>query len=502
MSQDLVSQALAALRQKNYAQARGLIFEYAKFNSLELPHYLIKGLAELSLQDWGASQLTFAEAVKKFPHQPRLWINLGMAQENLGHIEEAVEAFEQAMDLSHNFADAYGNLSNLYRKQGRFKKAEDMAHRAYELGAPKAQALNSLALAMSGQGHYQAAARVFEQARQQDAHNPFIIANLANLYVDQLNFETAWPLYAEARALEDHSVIRRDEGMARLLAGDFIQGWPLYEARLDLPGALRTHPSFPRWKGEPLANKKILLVAEQGFGDVLQFCRYGRFLSEQGAELLWLVRTPLKRLLQDNLSGIVLAEDDPIPMADFWLPILSLPYALMKWHPSDVSAEPYIKASVGPRLSLDDSRRHIGLVWMGSSTHARDHERSIDLQRLEPLWGIPSVSFYAPFIGSNLEMACQQVPIQLLGNQIRDFADTAAILKQLDCVITVDTAVAHLAGALGVETHLLLPYCPDWRWGVSGEKTYWYHSIKVYRQASYGDWGPTISQLVNVVGQH
>jgi len=496
MSQDLVVQALSALRQKNFTAARDCVAAYANDNPLEFQHYLIKGLAEIALGDWQAARDTFEEAVQNFPHQPQLWLNLGIAAENLDLADEAIESYEHSLDLKAEQADACGNLSNLYRKQGRFSEAEDMAHRAYELGAPKAQALNVLGLALAKQGKFEAAGKILSEARQLDSNDPAILANLANLAVDQLKLDAAWPLFAAARIANDSAVIRRDEGMARLLAGDAARGWPLYEARLELPKALRLRPQCPRWNGEPLQGKRLLLVAEQGFGDTIQFCRYGRVLAEMGATLLWTVPGPLRALLADNLPGLVMTEGELLPDVDYWLPLMSLPLTTGKLAYADAPAAPYLRAPSTPMLPAPKKdAKKIGLVWTASPTNDRDHEKSMHIEDLAPLWKLPNTQFYAPFVNPRLAQITKE-PVIRLDHLIGDFADTAALLMQLDCLVSVCTAAAHLAGALGVKTYVLLPHCPDWRWGVSGETTPWYLSVTLLRQPKFGDWESVISNLI------
>lgn len=501
MTTDHVTKALAALRQKDFLTAQECMSAYAEENPLEFQHYLIKGIAELSLKQWDKAISTFTEAVSYFPHQPQLWANLGIAQENLGKIDEAADSYEHSLELQRDQFEVCGNLSNIYRKQGRLEEAEHLAHRAYELGAPKAQALNSLGLVLGKQGKFEAAEKAYRQALELEPDNSAVIANLANLFVDQLKMNEAWPLFAKVRSSPNNAVTRRDEGMAWLLAGDYAMGWLLYEARLELPTALRILPSCPRYKGESLTGKKLMLVAEQGFGDVIMFCRYGKYLADQGAELIWVVPAPLQRLLGDNLPGQVYAEHVPLPDVDYYLPMMSLPLVLGKTSPGDMPATPYIKAPDAPALpKAKANKQKIGLVWLGSPTHERDHERSISLEHFTPLFTSIDAQFYAPFTGGGLEKVAEEIkeqtPILPLAKHITDFSVTAAFLKQLDCLITVDTATAHLAGALGVKTYLLLQHCPDWRWGLSGETTPWYESVTLLRQPRYGDWDSVIGKLV------
>jgi tetratricopeptide (TPR) repeat protein len=591
MAQDLVAQALASLRQGDFASARANMQAHAADHQREAQHYLIEGLATLAMSDWSAARDVFGKACADFPDNPQFWFNRGLAEENLNQLGDAEASYQRSLSIKPEQGAIFGNLSNIYRRQRRFPEAVQMACRAVAAGAEKAEALNVLALALGKQGNFGEAQKALDEALLLAPDDPAFLANRANLAVDQLNFAEAWGFFASARAADDSAIIKRDEGMARLLAGDYATGLPLYEARLELPQALRLHPPCPRWRGEPLDGKTLLLVSEQGFGDTIQFSRYAQPLVDAGANLLWTVREPLVRLLAANVAGQVIAEGEvtgdlvPLPLAggvggglgvcptaqtspssiqnplqntetnppdlppcppptpptsgrgalaaDYWMPILSLPLAL-GMQAATTSAAPLFRAPVEPKLPDANAKRKIGLVWSGSASHERDHERSIPLALLAPLWDKIDAQFYAPFKGA--ANALKQVrhsreggnpsprvcaeqdsyaryrsqmdsrlrgndvekgfPILSLDHLITDFADTAALLAQLDCLITVDTAAAHLAGALGVPTYLLLPHCPDWRWGSSGETTRWYAHMTLLRQPRYGDWASVIERLL------
>ena len=496
MSKDLVTQALTALRDRNYLAALDAINGHAQSEPFNIQHYLIKGLSQIALLQWADAEETFTRAIKAFPHQPQLWLNHGIVKENLAKINEAAESYEECIGLDPEQPQACGNLSNIYRKQGRFAESERMAHAAYEKGADKAQALNSLGLALGKQGKFYEAEKVFQQALSLASPSSITLGNLANLAIDQLDFCKAWPLFAAASLVNKHSIIQRDEGMAHLLAGNFATGWPLYEERLGLPGALRIKPACPRYNNQSLCGKKLLVIAEQGLGDTIMFCRYGKYLADQGAILVWAVQKSLQPLLSGQLPGDVLSETDELPATDYYLPMLTLPLATQKLMPSDVSFYAYLKATITkPPPKKNKGTRNIGLIWSGSPTHERDHERSFDLLKLEPIWKNIAANYFALFKGCSLNEITTDIPVISLSDQICDFADTAAWLNHMDIIISVDTAVAHLAGAMGIETHLLLPYCPDWRWGTAGSTTPWYPSVKLYRQPSYGDWESVIKTL-------
>lgn len=494
MAEQLISRALAALKQQNFAEARDCVAAFGRKHPLELQHYLIAGLAEMALGEWGPASLTFAAALEKHPKEAQLWANLGLAQENLGDYRHAASCYEQSLALQPGQSEAYGNLANVYSQLGRFQEAESMARQALELGAPRAQALNTLGGILLKQNRPEEGEKILREALALAPNDPLVLSNLANLAVDRLDFAAAWPLFKQARAAGDLPEIRRNEAMARLQSEDYEAGWKLYEARLELPTGLRTRPACPRWRGKNLSGKKLLLLSEQGFGDTIQFCRYGKLAQERGAEICWAVQKPLQKLLAGNVPGEVGNESAP-PAADYYIPLLSLPLALGRLRPEEAPKPPYLKAPAGPALPPTGKRRKIGIVWSGSPTNARDFEKAIPLPALAPLWKLPDIQFYAPFLNPRLEELTDQ-PIIRLDPLIKDFGDTAALLAQLDCLVSVDTATAHLAGAMGLSTIALLAYCPDWRWGTRGEKSAWYPSAVLLRQPKPNDWDSVIAQLV------
>ena len=486
--------ALEALKRKDFAAALALMAREDERN-FGVSHFLIKGLSESALKDWAAALATFTAASLRFPDYALFWLNRGIAEENLHLPEAAITSHERCLALNPLQAEACGNLSNLYRNTRRGVEAsvaaEAMARRALALGADQGDALNCLALALEKQGKVDEAREVFLQAHQAAPDKALILANHANLETNIFNFAAAWPLFAAARAISDDAVFRHDEGLARLLSGDSERGFALFEARLENPEALRIRPSCPRWQGESLKGKKLLIVAEQGFGDVIHFCRYESCLPE--GDLVWAVPKNLVRLLKPSLRGEVLDETAPLPACDYYVPMMSL--GLLNSVPLEGI---YLSAPATPLLPKGSHPLKIGIVWAGSKTHRRDDERSIPLKLFAPILESVPADFYAPLLGEALE-EIGDLPITRLDSLLTDFADTAALLHQMDCLITVDTAVAHLAGALGVKTFMLLPLCPDWRWGVTGDTTPPYPSMTLVRQQTHGDWSSAIDKVLAFV---
>jgi hypothetical protein len=296
-----------------------------------------------------------------------------------------------------------------------------------------------------------------------------------------------------------------------LVDGDFARGWPEYEGRLRIPGHVPPH-NLPRWTGQPLAGRSLLLVAEQGIGDTLQFVRYARLLKERGARVVLAVPAALGRLLAcdpDLGELFILGYAKELPRCDFCLPLLSAPAALgtsAATIPSDV---PYLTAD--PELT-DRWRRElaavegfkIGIVWQGARNYHLDCLRSIPLADFAPLASLPGVRLISLQKGFGSEqVATVDFPVLDLSGRLDEvagaFMDTAAVIRSLDLVVTPDTAIAHLAGALGVPVWVALQFSPDWRWLRDRDDSPWYPTMRLFRQTTLGEWPDVFERIAQAV---
>jgi hypothetical protein len=288
---------------------------------------------------------------------------------------------------------------------------------------------------------------------------------------------------------------------ALLLSGDFENGWAAYEWRRKLPSWAERAFTQREWSGEDIAGQRLLLHAEQGFGDTIQFARYAALAAGRGIEVVLEVQPALAPLL-GGLFGleVIAAGRGPLPPFDRHCPLFSLPRLFATTPATIPSGAPYIVAPAdriaawAPRLPGDGLR--VGLAWSGHSDNVRDHERSIPFARLAPLRAVPSARFVSLQKDIRVTDAddfrrCGNVVD--LGGDLRDFADTAAIIAQLDLVITVDTAVAHLAGAMGKPVWVLLPHVPDFRWLLDRATSPWYPSARLFRKGQTDSWDDVIA---------
>lgn len=310
------------------------------------------------------------------------------------------------------------------------------------------------------------------------------------------------------RYLEMGRSIRRVElelSHLTLLFGDMPLGWVQYESRWEVPGLIKPvrELSQPRWEGEPFPGKTLLLHWEQGLGDTLMFVRYMPQVKALGGRVLLAAQVPLADLVA-TCQGVdeVIPHGAPLPPFDLQLPLLSLPRVFgtdLKSIPADI---PYLgipdrvpnRQRLAQTLAGSEGKVRIGIAWAGSPTHKNDATRSIPRKVLSLLAGLPGVAWHSLQLGEGVP----PLPgVVVLDPMLRNLSDTAYAISGMDLVITVDTAIAHLAGALGVPTLLLLPFLPDWRWLLGREDSPWYPSMRIYRQPQPGDWEAVLRQVVH-----
>jgi tetratricopeptide (TPR) repeat protein len=408
------------------------------------------------------------------PDSTELLNRRGVALLELGRPGEALEAFDRVLAADSCHFDALGNRGNALLKLNRPTEAVAAYDMALRIAPENAQLLTNRAVALR---------------RLDRPHEALMSASRALVNS---------PDFAHARFVES---------VARLTLGDFAAGWRGYESRwkVGLLASQRRTFTAPLWLGkEPLDGKTILLHAEQGSGDTIQFVRYAPLLAARGAKKVVLeVQRELARLLS-SIPGVaaVIVRGDKLPNFDCHCPLLSLPLAFGTELASIPLGIPYIRPAEADiaawRLRLPQRRPLVGIVWSGGRFHDNDINRSMRLATLAPLLELPDVSFVSLQHDVREEHAASLrtcTNVVQLGNQFRDFADTAAVIALLDAVISVDTAVAHLAGAMGKPLFLLLPFAADFRWLREREDSPWYPTARLLRQPKFGDWDSVVAAL-------
>lgn len=449
---------------------------------------------------------SYDRALALNPDDARAHCNRGVTLQALKRTQEALASYDRALGLDPDYVEALSNRSDALRELGRPAEALASCDRALALEPGCTAALCNRSAALQQLGCPAEALASCDRALELEPDYAEALYNRGTTLQMLNRPEEALASYGRALALEPgHAAAHWNESLCRLLTGDFERGWREYEwrGRNDRLNPWKRDFSQPPWLGgQPIAGRTILLHAEQGLGDTIQFCRYARLVAERGATVLLEVQPPLRPLLE-GLRGVsrLLTQGEALPAFDCHTPLLSLPLAFdtrLDSIPADV---PYLgsdpervdewRARLGPRLLP-----RVGLTWSGTLGHKNDHNRSIPLAQCAGLLpgGVQAVSLQKDLRASDAATLEARGDILHFGDALMDFADTAALVELMDVVVTVDTSVAHLAGAMGKPVWILLPFAPDWRWLLEREDSPWYPTARLFRQPAIGDWASVIDR--------
>jgi tetratricopeptide (TPR) repeat protein len=456
----------------------------------------------------GEAATAFGAALACRPGFAEAWLNLGHLSELRGQCAEAITAYRHARSINPSLPEAHLNLGNALLKTGQ-SEAAIAAYRAALAAKPDyAEALLNLGNILQLQGQLDAAFACYERVLVVRPDSAEAHVNLGKIHRSRNQLDAALVACRRALALKpDLPQAHLNEAMVHLVSGNLRAGWPKgeYRWRIAEEPMNRVLPA-PVWRGDTfLKGKTILLHAEQGLGDTLQFVRYLPLVAARGAKILLEVQPALRSLLAalpDVASIHSFGEE--LPRFDFHCPLMSLPLAFSTDLDSIPAATPYLRVPaerdarwrerLGPARGL-----RVGLVWAGNPGHPNDRNRSIPF----PIFrSICSPLAGAEFFNLKIE-ACREDVTALadaaeIGDYaafVHDFTDTAALVGRMDLVISVDTSVAHLAGALGKPVWLLLPFSPDWRWLLERDDSPWYPTMKLFRQTQTGDWGSVLHRM-------
>ncbi|MCH8183661.1 MAG: tetratricopeptide repeat protein [Proteobacteria bacterium] len=423
------------------------------------------------LERFAEAEDSYRQALQLDPDSAEAHSSLGAVLWRLGKLDEAEAALRRAMDLRPNFGRAYDNLGNVLRDLGNLKDAEASLRRAVALRPKSSKSCR----------------------------------NLANVLADQLRLNEAETVYRRAMELDpDDAEPCYSLALLLLLRGEFSEGWALHEERWRTQQMRRYKRklSKPQWDGGDLKGGTILLHAEQGFGDAIQFVRYASFAASKAGRVILECKPALVDILR-TVDGVdeAVARGSDLPPFDVHCPLLSLPHL----HGTILETIPERPQYLTPDVEkvsawakrLDGPGLKVGLAWAGNPKHLNDRNRSLDARHLQDFAEM-GPSFFSLQVGAraaDLESLTNRSSITDLAPLLTDYSETAAAIASLDLVICVDTSVAHLAGALGKPVWIMLPYLPDWRWLLEREDSPWYPSAKLYRQETPGDWRPVLDRI-------
>lgn len=441
---------------------------------------LARGWRAHQAGDVAGAEREYRRVLAREPRNADAWCYLGIACHDQGRSDEAIAAYGRALEIRPEFPIAHNNLGNTLRMQRRLRESVASFDRAIRLKPDYVNAHRNKGTALFWEGHIDEAVRCYER-----------VLALA-------------PGDAEAR---------KNLAVIGLLRGEFERGWREYEWRARaVAGAVPSYEG-PRWDGSPLDGRTILLAAEQGLGDTIHFIRYAATLKA-GADcrVIAACQRPLLPLLA-TCPGIdhLIAQGDPLPRFDVWAPLLSLP-GLLRHHavedfPADV---PYL---FPPPALIDHWRTElseyagvrVGVAWQGNPGHPADRMRSMPLAEFAPLASLAGLQLLSLQKGPGTDQLAGLGPrlgVVPLGDRLditAAFLDTAAVMQHLDLIVTSDSAVAHLAGALGVPVWVAPSYVPDWRWLLCREDSPWYPTMRLFRQSAAGDWSGVFARIVEAL---
>ena len=399
--------------------------------------------------------------------------NRGNVLQDLNRYDEALASYDRALAVRPDFAEALSNRGNVLQRLKRFVDAMASYDRALASRPDFAEAFSNRGAALQELKRHEEALASYERATE------------------------ASPKYADAHY---------NQALCRLLLGDFDRGWEKYEWRWQVDQLRNSKRSFtqPLWLGQnEIAAKTILLYAEQGFGDTIQFCRYVPLVAARAARVILEVQRPLKELMS-GLAGAthVVSRGEPLPHFDVQCPLLSLPLAFRTRLESIPATVPYLRAPPDDVTNWNTrlgpgSRPRIGLAWSGLPTHKNDHNRSIPLSALLSLLEVDAtfVSVQKDVRREDAATLQARSDLRYFGDALKNFSDTAALISNLDLVIAIDTSVAHLAAALAKPVWVLLPFAPDWRWLLDRDDSPWYPTARLFRQDDTHTWDGVIARV-------
>lgn len=440
--------------------------------------------------------------------------NLGNVLKRCGQIDDAVRELARVVETDPGFAEGWSNLGLAEKERGRTDAAIAAFVRAEALKPGVADFAYNAGNALIAAGRREDAVAAFTRALAIDPAHPGAAANLGAALRQMGRLADARQVLLHGLELSPgNAEARWNLGLTRLMAGDWKAGFDDFEARRKIPGMSVTLPRGPEWDGRVVPGRTLLVAHEQGFGDAIQFLRFARDAEKQGARVIYRGPRALCAIAR-RIAGVAgaVAADDGLPSFDLWLPMMSLARATRAVTPQRLARGGYLVPEAArmarwrARLDAVPGPR-IGIGWQGNPGYAADGDRSIPLRHFAALVALPGGRLISLQKGAGAEQLADwpaDTPAPLdLGAELDTgddaFVDTAAVLPALDLVITSDTALAHLAGAVGVPTFLALAHVPDWRWGLEGTRTVWYPTVHVFRQRRPGDWDQVFGDMTEAL---
>ncbi|MBT4837999.1 MAG: tetratricopeptide repeat protein [Methylococcales bacterium] len=464
------------------------------------------GNAQLAMNQVDDAMLSYQQALSIKPNYPELLLNLGKIFHDKGLLDQAEHHYFQALQHKPNFLEALFNMGNLLKDQGKLDEAKYYFYKVIELHPDFATVYCNLGSILQQQRNDDEAMQFFNKALKLKPDDEQVYCNMGNIHSLHGRTDEALSCYQQCLAINpEFADAHYNQALSLLQIGDFLQGWKEYEWRwkssswqIDSRGY-----SQPQWQGESLVNKTILLYPEQGYGDAIQFIRYVKKVAEFGGQIIVECQTPLTQLFSclPEIKASYSLGEAPLTF-DVHAPLMSLPFILKTSLHDIPESKGYLSVQSEDieqwqqQLELSSEGLNVGFIWCGNPGHCNDHNRSIPIDKISPLFEEKKIKFFSLQVTErSKELENIDTNICDLSSKINNFYDTATIIMNLEVVIAVDTAIAHLAGALGRPVWLMLPYHAEWRWLENRLDSPWYASMRLYRQQAEGDWVELIQRV-------
>jgi tetratricopeptide (TPR) repeat protein len=502
---------VGAYQKGDYENARILIGRALSIDP-QKPHYYHNfGKVCAALGESQDAINAYRQAINLKPDYIEAYCSLGRALQDQLRFDEALDLFDKILQISPYEANIHHGRGKILSAQGRYDQAIEAFARAIDLNPDKAIFYNSLGIARGLSGDQPAAIEAFELALNIQPDLAEAVNNLGTAMQELGEFDKALEYFGRAIQIRpDYGEACFNRAAICLLKGDFEQGWADYEGRSRQTGWKRSHtcpPGMPRWNGNFFTGKRLCVHSEQGLGDTLQFIRYLPLVKALGGTVV----LETSELLVELLSGLKSVDEFVIQGSDYskdadhdmCVHLLSLPGLFQTTLETIPSTVPYVVADSVKvsywKHKLTGHDFKIGLVWAGNPSHKKDSSRSVELEHFGVLDKISGLRMYGLQKGEAARQAGKLADVRDIhnfGDELYDFSDTAALIANLDLVVSVDTAVAHLAGSMGKPIWVMLPYVPDWRWMLARDDSPWYPTMRLFRQPEKGNWDAVMRNIV------
>ena len=436
------------------------------------------------------------------PDQPEVLFNLANTYRQIGKIDPAIYHYKKLLHLQPNNYEAMNNLSLALCENSSFDEAATYCELAIHVHPNVPESYNNMGNVLKYKNDFAGAIDFYTQAIDLNPDNAEFFYNLGNAYQETLQFEKSFSCFDQALKIkQDYYPAIWNKALLNLLLGNFEEGWLQYEYRwLDQQKHKRRNIDAQLWLGnESLSGKSILVISEQGFGDTIQFYRYVQMLDSLASNVTLEVPPELFELLLEQTPRLALiSKGQVLPQTDFYIPIMSLPLAFKTTTSTIPSSTPYIGThNPTNKVFVKNKSCKVGIVWKGSKTHKEDRLRSMSLVLFQSLLILP-IEFHViqkELTDEEKALLITHPNVSLHHENLSSFLDTASIINGLDLVISVDTAVAHLAGSMGKDTWLMVPFIPEFRWLLDRNDSPWYPTMTIFRQGKDRDWLEVIDAI-------